>query len=278
LGKKGRDFLRLASVLTVAPIARSFLQGVFEAVGVEKGIPETVLEALDQADSLSLCERAGHDSRLVHSLVSRVVRFKLSDTDRIEQLRKAAVWVLCRRLSVAGDIREHAGIANEVAHGRHLTATGVVTEDDATLASWIAHHDYERGEYSGARQLQERVLAALVRLLGKEHPDTLTAMLSLAQTLYRQGDLAGARKLQEQVLAASARLFGKEDPDTQMAMNNLAGTLKAQGVKFNKGTKCDIESRATRMLAGGSTLQSPVSECAGSIPHRLVCSPPGRSL
>ena len=25
------------------------------------------------------------------------------------------------------------------------------------------------------------------------------------------------------------------------------------------------------MLAGGSTLQSPVSECAGSIPHRLVC-------
>jgi hypothetical protein len=34
----------------------------------------------------------------------------------------------------------------------------------------------------------------------------------------------------------------------------------------NKGTKCDIESRAT--------LRSPVSECAGSIPHRLVCSPP----
>jgi hypothetical protein len=28
----------------------------------------------------------------------------------------------------------------------------------------------------------------------------------------------------------------------------------------------------------GSTLQSPVSECAGSIRHRLVCSPPGRSL
>ena len=44
----------------------------------------------------------------------------------------------------------------------------------------------------------------------------------------------------------------------------------------NKGTKCDIESRATRMLAGGSTLQSPVSDCAGSIPHRVVSSPPRR--
>jgi hypothetical protein len=53
----------------------------------------------------------------------------------------------------------------------------------------------------------------------------------------------------------------------------------ARWLNSNKGTKCDIESRATRMLAGGSTLlQSPVSECAGSIPHRLVCSPPGRSL
>jgi hypothetical protein len=31
-------------------------------------------------------------------------------------------------------------------------------------------------------------------------------------------------------------------------------------------------------LAGGSTLQCLVFECAGSIPHRLVCSPPGRSL
>jgi TIR domain/Tetratricopeptide repeat len=229
LGEEGRDFLRLASVLAVAPIARSFLQDVFEAVGVEKGIPETVLEALDQADSLSLCEEASHDSRLVHSLVSRVVRFKLADSDRIEQLRKAAVDVLCWRLSVAGDVREHPGIANEVAHGRHLTATGLVNENDATLAGWIARHDYARGEYSLARKLGEQALQARGRLLGKEHPDTLEAMLNLAQTLEAQGDLAGARKLGEQALEASVRLLGKEDPHTLMATNNLAGTLQAQG-------------------------------------------------
>jgi hypothetical protein len=166
LGEEGRDFLRLASALAVAPIARSFLREVFEFVGVEKGILKTVLEALDQVDSLSLCEKAGHDSRRVHTLVSRVVRFKLGDNDRIEQLRKAAVGVLCRRLSVAVDVREHPGIANEVAHGRHLTATGVVTEDDVTLAGWIGRHDYVRGDYAGARKLQEQALEAIVRLLG----------------------------------------------------------------------------------------------------------------
>jgi Tetratricopeptide repeat len=216
-------------VLAVASISSGFLHEVFEAVNVKKDIRETVLEALDQADSLSLCEKAEHDSRRVHSLVSRVVRFELGDSDRVEQLRKAAVGVLCRRLSVAGDICEHSGIANEVAHSRHLTATGLVNEDDATLAEWIARHDYERGDYAGARKLQERVLEALGRLLGKEHPDTLTAMNNLAGTLKAQGDLAGARKFQEQVLEASVRLLDKEHPYTLTAMNNLAGTLKAQG-------------------------------------------------
>jgi hypothetical protein len=48
--------------------------------------------------------------------------------------------------------------------------------------------------------LEEQVLEAMARLLGKEHPDTLKAMDNLAQTLYAQGDLAGARTLEEQVL------------------------------------------------------------------------------
>jgi Tetratricopeptide repeat len=80
---------------------------------------------------------------------------------------------------------------------------------------------------AGARKLQEQVLEAMVRLFGKEHPDTRTAMLNLAQTLNAQGEMAGARKLQEQVLEAMVRLLGKEHPYTLTAMNNLAQTLKA---------------------------------------------------
>ena len=60
LGEEGKDFLRLASVLAVAPVSSGFLHEVFEAVNVKNGIRETVLEALDQADSLSLCEKAEH--------------------------------------------------------------------------------------------------------------------------------------------------------------------------------------------------------------------------
>jgi hypothetical protein len=80
----------------------------------------------------------------------------------------------------------------------------------------------EAGNGVVCKTLTEQVLEATARLLGKEHPDTLTAMSNLAQTLYAQGDLAGARKLEEQVLEARGRLLGKEHPDTLTSMNNLA--------------------------------------------------------
>jgi hypothetical protein len=41
---------------------------------------------------------------------------------------------------------------------------------------------HEQGDLAGARDLQERVLAASRRLLGEEHPFTLVAMSNLAVT------------------------------------------------------------------------------------------------
>jgi tetratricopeptide (TPR) repeat protein len=63
------------------------------------------------------------------------------------------------------------------------------------------------------------------KILGKEHPDTLSSMNNLAQTLKAQGDLAGARTLEEQVLEARARLLCKEHQDTLSSMLNLAKLL-----------------------------------------------------
>ena len=51
-----------------------------------------------------------------------------------------------------------------------------------------------QGDLPGARKIQEQVLDASRRVLGGEHPDTLTSMNNLAGTLEAQGDLPGARK------------------------------------------------------------------------------------
>ena len=77
--------------------------------------------------------------------------------------------------------------------------------------------DQSRLDASGAGRPRRRprapkeVLAARRRLLGEEHPDTLTGMNNLASTLYAQGDLAGAlRPLEEEQTRAG--LLGEEHP------------------------------------------------------------------
>jgi hypothetical protein len=64
-------------------------------------------------------------------------------------------------------------------------------------------------------------LAACRRVLGDEHPDTLTSMNNLAGTLKAQGDMTGSRGLREQALNISRRVLGEEHPNTQKFKNNL---------------------------------------------------------
>jgi hypothetical protein len=61
---------------------------------------------------------------------------------------------------------------------------------------------------------QEARVAELRRARGEEHPDTLAAMLDLAELLWKEGRIAAARPLEEQVVAARLRLFGDKHPDT----------------------------------------------------------------
>ena len=112
----------------------------------------------------------------------------------------------------------------------HAEYLGAVSEFGlATLGGWLDLLADAQGDLAGARKIGEQVLDLLRRVLGEEHPDTLTSMNNMAQTLGSQGDLPGARKIQEQVLGVRRRVLGEEHPDTLTSMNNLALTLGAQG-------------------------------------------------
>ena len=229
LGPEGADLLRLAAALAVEPIPVSLMREVFEEAGVHQATA-ALTGALDQADSLSLCQKAADDARLVHTLVSRTVRRYWRDPARAEGLRQAAVRALIRRLE--GKVEDPDGrrrVAREVAHAQHLVSGGLANAELATLGLWIARYHYSSGDFRSARALEEQVLEARRRLLGPEHPDTLTAMVNLASTLWAQGELGAARALKEQVLEACRRLLGPEHPDTTIAAWNYWLTLRAAG-------------------------------------------------
>ncbi|MEX2260329.1 MAG: toll/interleukin-1 receptor domain-containing protein, partial [Bryobacteraceae bacterium] len=202
LGEEGMDFLRLASVLAVDAIPVRLVAAAFGRVDSHAQDGRRVLRALDQADSLGLCAKQGDDARIVHTLVSRTIRYRTGKDERTALLRLAAAQGLSSLLEVVADIRRHPEVAREMLHARHILSGGISSLEEAKVAEWVGRHDYERGSYSGARKLFDQVLEARRRLLGEEHPDTLWAMNNLAQTRQAQGDLAGARKLQEQVLEA----------------------------------------------------------------------------
>jgi hypothetical protein len=67
------------------------------------------------------------------------------------------------------------------------------------------------------------------RVLGAEHPDTLTSMTNLALMFWNQGRWKEAEELEVQVVETRKRVLGAEHPSTLITMNNLAFTWERQG-------------------------------------------------
>ncbi|HEX2810430.1 MAG TPA: tetratricopeptide repeat-containing protein, partial [Kineosporiaceae bacterium] len=88
---------------------------------------------------------------------------------------------------------------------------------------------WSAGRTAEAIALEERVLADRERLLGPEHPDTLTVRANLASSYSSAGRTAEAIALQEQALAEAERLLGPEHPDTLTARGNLASSYGSAG-------------------------------------------------
>jgi hypothetical protein len=60
-----------------------------------------------------------------------------------------------------------------------------------------------------AEELEVKVLEASRRVLGEEHPDTITAMANLASTYWNQGRWKEAEELQVKVLEVRRRVLGE---------------------------------------------------------------------
>jgi hypothetical protein len=84
------------------------------------------------------------------------------------------------------------------------------------------------GEHQQARQLQnDDTLTRLYRVLGEDHPDTLTPASRLAAELRELGEYQQARELDEDTLARRRRVLGDDHPDTLTSAGNLAAELRA---------------------------------------------------
>ncbi|MEU1397830.1 tetratricopeptide repeat protein [Micromonospora zamorensis] len=86
-----------------------------------------------------------------------------------------------------------------------------------------------RGEFERAQFEQVRVLAALRRISGNEHPNSLTVRHDRAVSLNRLGRLAEAESELRAVREEKIRIFGPNSPNTLTTVHAYADVLWQQG-------------------------------------------------
>ena len=178
--------------------------------------PLAVSDAIAALRRYSLVSTPTAGSVSVHRLVQAVTLGQMP-ADLASQWRQAAAALIEAAIPADTDPPETWPVcAALLPHARAALA------DDSDGLTRIANYLGWRASYGAAQDLQRKVVAARERVLGPEHPDTLTARSELAGLTGDAGDAAGARDLFAGLLPVLERVLGREHQRTLVARGELA--------------------------------------------------------
>lgn len=117
-------------------------------------------------------------------------------------------------------------------HARYVLESDIVDLDGEKRMNLIWRYGnclYSDGRWNEAEGSFGQVMEIRKRVLGADHPSTLSSMNNLASTYWNQGRWEEAEELQVQVMETSKKKLGADHPDALRSMNILAIIWKAQG-------------------------------------------------
>ena len=85
------------------------------------------------------------------------------------------------------------------------------------------------GEYAKAEPLYQEALQIYRKVLGVEHPGTVTFLSNLAELYKAMGEYAKAEPLYQEALRIRQKVLGPEHPDVAAGLNNLAALYWEMG-------------------------------------------------
>jgi tetratricopeptide (TPR) repeat protein len=193
---------------------------------------------------------------IAHRLVIRVVRDGLAWQGRLAAVCRDAAAVLgARAQALAGsldrvavrDLPEQVTAlldhAASFAFGAGEELTGMLLG----LRGWALYHLNELGDSAAQAILTgDPLVADCERVLGPDHPSTLTTRNNLAYAYRAAGRAAEAIPLHEQTLAAREQALGPDHPSTLTSRNNLAEDYReagraAEAIPLHEQTLADRE-------------------------------------
>jgi tetratricopeptide (TPR) repeat protein len=132
-------------------------------------------------------------------------------------------------------------------HAKSALSSGLTEQDNEATTNLVwkcAMTLLEDGRWMNAEELFVQVMETRKRVLGEEHPDTLTSIANLASTYRNQGRWKEAEELEVQVMETSSRVLGEEHPDTLTSIANLASTYTNQG-RWKEAEELEVQVMET---------------------------------
>jgi tetratricopeptide (TPR) repeat protein len=128
-------------------------------------------------------------------------------------------------------------------------AIGLDESGQASMLAEVGRIFYDEGRWSEAEKIQVQVMETRRRVLGEEHPDTLTSTANLALIHRDQGRWSEAEKIQVQVIETMTRILGEEHLGTLISIGNLASTYRGQR-RWSEAEKTQVQiiETMTRIL------------------------------
>ncbi|KAF2807493.1 TPR-like protein [Mytilinidion resinicola] len=109
-------------------------------------------------------------------------------------------------------------------------------------AAWYA---WRKGSLGDAEELSIKSMKIEIKLLGKEHKDTLSSMAMVGLARSHAGRWTEAEELQVQVVETRKRVLRAEHPDMLRSIHNLASTYCNQG-RWKEAEELQVQVMETR--------------------------------
>ncbi|GLX92948.1 tetratricopeptide repeat protein [Herbidospora sp. NBRC 101105] len=263
-----REMLELLAVLAESGVSRTILYGTTDP-HLDPADTEDIDQVLaDLVDTSLISFSDDGTTVLMHRLTSRVLRERAHHTalpgdgnggSRLDQVLAGAVELLHRFNTHIPDgaatwaARPAVDMLAEQTAALHDAAATFGDPPHRLLAlrAWCGQYLNQLADLARAIPLLQQTLADMERLLGGDHPDTLTSRNNLAGAYESAGDVSRAIPLYEQTLADYERLLDDDHPHISNSRNNLASAYYAAGdlaraIQLYEQTLADRE----RLLGG----------------------------
>jgi hypothetical protein len=172
----------------------------------------------------SITRRAAESALDLHQIIHQALRKRLKVQGRFIQWTHRIIIQLLR-VFPDDDYSNRSKWRRLLPHVQYALSYNPVDDDDEGrlhLASRCAMTLHIDGRYKESEVLEVQVMQTKKRLLGNEHPSTLTSTHNLAFMLQAQARHDEALALMERCFQLRQQVLGRHHHDTQSSLNALS--------------------------------------------------------